>query len=142
MTELKVNISKTINAPIEDVYDAWLDPEMVSKFMLPMPGMENPEVSIDAREGGSFEIIMQVGDNKVPHTGKYTQMNRPENLVFTWESPASTDDSIVSLEFTKLDDARTHIELTHTRFIDEQHRSNHESGWCNILEMLDSSLNS
>jgi uncharacterized protein YndB with AHSA1/START domain len=86
MTELTVNISKIIHAPIEKVFDAWLNPRMLSKFIIPMPGMPEPEVKNDAREGGSFTIVMHVGDDKLPHTGKYLEINRPNKLVFTWAS--------------------------------------------------------
>jgi uncharacterized protein YndB with AHSA1/START domain len=118
------------------VFDAWLDPKTLSQFILPMPGMEEPKIENEAREGGSFTIIMKVGDDEIPHTGKYLVVSRPRKLVFTWESPASTDDSVVTLNFTEVSDNKTNIELTHTRFIDEERRSNHEGGWNNILNKL------
>ena len=136
MTDLMVNIDKIIKAPIGKVFDAWLDPKTLSQFILPMPGMEEPLVKNDARQGGSFTIIMNVGEDKIPHTGKYLEIDRPNKLVFTWESPASTDDSVVTLIFTEVNDNQTRIELTHVRFIDEERRSNHEGGWSNILNML------
>jgi uncharacterized protein YndB with AHSA1/START domain len=140
MTDLTVNITKTIHAPIEEVFDAWLNPETLSQFMLPMPGMPQPQTEIDAREGGTFTIIMQVGDNKIPHTGKYLEISRPEKLVFTWESPFSTDGSIVTLKFTDVGENKTFVELTHLKFIDEESRENHEGGWGNILESLNKIL--
>jgi uncharacterized protein YndB with AHSA1/START domain len=140
MTDLTVNITKTIHAPIEEVFDAWLNPETLSQFMLPMPGMPQPQTETDAREGGNFTIIMQVGDNKIPHTGKYLEISRPDKLVFTWESPFSTDGSIVTLKFTEVGENKTCVELTHIKFIDEETRENHEGGWGNILESLDKIL--
>ncbi len=136
MTELTVNVSKTIKAPITKVFDAWLDPDTLAKFMLPMPGMENSQVKNEAHEGGLFTITMHVGTNKVPHTGKYIEIDRPKKLVFTWESPESIDGSIVTLNFTELNENQTKVELSHVKFIDEQRRSNHESGWENILNTL------
>jgi uncharacterized protein YndB with AHSA1/START domain len=136
MTDLTVNVSKIIQAPISKVFDAWLDPGTLARFMLPMPGMENSQVENEAREGGTFTIIMQVGERKVPHTGQYIKIDRPGKLVFTWESTESVDDSIVTLNFTKLSDNKTNVELTHVKFIDEQRRSNHEGGWGNILSEL------
>ena len=37
MTDLKVNIEKIIHAPIDKVFDAWLNPKMLSKFMRGLP---------------------------------------------------------------------------------------------------------
>lgn len=136
MTDLTVNVSKKIAAPVTKVFDAWLDPSTLAKFMLPMPGMEMPQVENDAQVGGTFTIVMHVGDNKVPHTGKYLEIDRPKKLAFTWESPESLHDSIVTINFTELSDGGTNIELAHVKFIDENRRSNHELGWSNIVSKL------
>ncbi len=137
MTVLKVEVSKTIHAPIKKVFDAWLNPKMLSQFILPMPGMPNPRVENDPREGGHFTIVMHVGEDKIPHTGKYLLVNRPEKLVFSWQSPFSTDGSEVTLDFSQLTENETKVSLTHIKFIDEQARSNHEGGWGNILDSLE-----
>ena len=136
MADLTVNVTKIINAPIERVFDAWLNAETLAQFILPMPGMPQPETETDASEGGNFTIIMDVGENKIPHTGKYLEISRPDKLVFTWESPFSGDDSTVTLLFTKVDENKTNIDLTHIKFIDEESRNNHEGGWGNILQTL------
>ena len=137
MTDLSVNISKTINAPIEKVFDAWLDPLMLTQFILPAPGMAQPQVENDAREGGHFSIIMQVGDERIPHTGTYLAVERPHRLAFSWESPYSTDDSIVTLLFEAIDANTTRVDLSHIKFINEEARANHEGGWNNILDQLE-----
>ncbi len=136
MTDLTVNVNKIIHAPIEKVFDAWLNPIMLSKFMTPMPGMPESDVENEAWEGGSFTIIMHVDDDKLPHTGKYLEINRPNKLVFTWASHWSVDDSTVTLNFTKVDDNKTNISLTQVKFIDEKARSDHEGGWSGILDKL------
>ena len=140
MNDLTLSVSKIIHAPIEKVFDAWLDPNMLAQFILPMPGMPHPQVENEAKQGGHFTIIMQVGENKIPHTGEYLEVNRPEKLVFSWASPFSIDGSKVTLNFNEIDSNTTNVELTHTRFIDEEARTDHEGGWTNILEMLDDIL--
>ena len=140
MNDLTLTVSKTINAAIEDVFDAWLDPLLLAQFILPMPGMPQPQVENEPRQGGGFTIVMQVGENAIPHTGKYLQITRPNKLVFSWLSPFSTDDSKVTINFNEIDSATTNIELTHVRFIDEEARADHEGGWSNILEMLNKTL--
>ena len=136
MTDLTVKVNKTIHASIEKVFDAWLNPKILSKFMMPMPGMPESDVENDAREGGSFTIIMHAGEDKLPHTGEYLEINRPDKLVFTWASHCSVDNSTVTLNFTKIEDSKTNISLTHVKFIDEKTRSDHEGGWGNILDKL------
>lgn len=136
MTDLTVKVDKTINAGIEKVFDAWLDPAMLSRFILPDPSMPPPEVENDPREGGRFSIVMQVGDDKLPHTGSYLTIDRPNRLVFSWESAYSPDDSQVSLNFTAVDDATTRVELEHVKFLHEEARADHEGGWGNILDKL------
>lgn len=136
MTDLIVNLEKNIAAPIKKVFDAWLDPKILAKFMLPKSGMQSPDVNTSATEGGAFEIVMHAGENEIPHTGKYLEIKRPDKLVFTWESPVSTDDSVVTLNFTAVSEGNTLIKLSHVRFIDEERRADHESGWGHILEVL------
>jgi uncharacterized protein YndB with AHSA1/START domain len=142
MTELTVNLNKIIHAPIEKVFDAWLNPKMLSKFMRGMPDMPESDVETDAREGGNFTIIMHYRGEKIPHTGKYLEISRPDKLVFTWASQYSVvDNSTVTLKFTKVDDNRTKISLSHVKFIDEEMRSAHEEGWGNILDKLSEVIN-
>ena len=136
MTDLTVNIEKIINAPIEKVFDAWLDPAMLTRFILPDPAMPQPEVENDPRAGGRFTIIMHVGDDKLPHSGSYLVVERPDRLQFTWESAYSTDDSVVTLDFTAIDANTTRVMLTHVKFLHEEARSDHEGGWGNILDKL------
>ena len=137
MTDLTINIHKTINAPIEKVFDAWLNARMLSKFMRGMPDMPESDVETDAREGGNFTIIMHYRGEKIPHTGKYLEISRPDKLVFTWASQYSVvDNSKVTLKFTKIDDNKTNIWLSHVKFIDEESRFGHEEGWGNVLDKL------
>ena len=136
MTDLTVKLEKTINAPIETVFDAWLNPETLAKFMMPMPGMPPSDVENDPHEGGDFTIIMHAGSDDLPHTGKYLEIKRPNKLVFTWVSHCSVDDSIVTLNFTKTDDDKTNISLSHVKFLDESTRNDHEGGWTGILNKL------
>jgi len=140
MSDLKVKVARKINAPIEKVFNAWLNAEMLSQFMLPMPGMPNPKTESDPRVGGEFAIYMQVGEDEIPHTGKYLEIEHFTKLVFSWLSPFSTEDSTVTLRLTPLDEQSTNIELTHVKFPDEESRSNHEGGWGNILEELNNML--
>lgn len=136
MTDLNLTVERTINAPQADVFQAWLDPEMLKKFMTPGEGMTVPKASNDPKVGGRFEIVMQAGENEIPHAGTYREITPNDRIVFTWESPYSVDDSTVTLEFKAVEKG-THVTLTHVRFTDEETRDNHKGGWTGILAALD-----
>lgn len=140
MSELSLTTSKVINAKIERVFDAWLDPALLTQFILPAPGMPQPETTNTPKEGGNFEIIMDVGDAKMPHTGTYLEINRPDKLVFTWVSEFSPEGSTVTLLFKDMGDDKTDVKLTHLKFMNEETRDNHKMGWGSILTELDKLL--
>ncbi len=133
--DLTLSISRVVSAPPERVFDAWLDPQMLMKFMRPGTGMTTPKASNDPRVGGRFDLIMKNGDDELPHGGVYQVIDRPNQLVFTWVSPFSVDGSTVTLDF-RPEGAGTHVTLTHVRFPDEESRDNHKNGWTAILECL------
>lgn len=139
MSELSLAVSRTINAPASRVFDAWLDPTMIAKFMRPSPDMPAPDVSNEPVEGGRFDILMKAGEKDIPHAGTYKEISRYSRLVFTWESPFSVEGSTVTLDFEEVD-GKTNVTLTHVKFPSQESCDNHNVGWSNILAALDSTL--
>ncbi|MET1412509.1 SRPBCC domain-containing protein [Roseibium sp. HPY-6] len=135
MNDLSVVVSRVFNAPAERVFEAWLNPETLAKFMTPGPGMTVPKATTDPTVGGRFEIIMQAGDQHIPHAGTYKEISRHSRLAFTWESPFSEPDSLVTLDFEKVEGG-TQLTLTHVKFPSLESRDNHEGGWTRILQCL------
>ena len=140
MSELKLNVSKVIHAPIEKVFDSWLNPKILAKIMQPMPDMSDAIVTNDASVGNRFSIVMVAGDNNIPHEGEYLEISRPNRLVFTWETAFSSDNSTVTIEFTAIDASTTQLDLTHIKFPDVETRDNHKGGWIGILDALENSM--
>ena len=135
-TELRLETSRVINASREALFDAWLDPEMLAKFMTPGANMSVPEAASDAREGGRFLVVMRAGDKDMPHSGTYKTIDRPNRLAFTWESPfSSMENSTVTIDFEEVEGG-TNVQLTHVRFESEESRDNHLGGWAHILDCL------
>ena len=136
MTELSLTTSRTIKAPAERVFNAWLDPKMLARFMRPAEGVTVSSAETDPRDGGRFALVMNAGDKQIPHAGTYTLIKRHSRLVFTWESPHTVDGSTVTLDFTPVDGG-TLVKLHHVKFPSEESRDNHEGGWAKILAALD-----
>lgn len=135
-TELHLECTRFIAATPEKLFDAWLDPDMLSRFMRPGENMSVPEATTDPKVGGRFMILMRVGDQDMPHAGTYKTIDRPNRLAFTWESPASPiENSTVTIDFEKAEGG-TNVRLAHLRFPSEESRDNHKGGWTRILETL------
>lgn len=139
MTELELTVSRTIPAPREAVFDAWLDPSTMAEFMKPAADMASARVTNDPRVGGEYEVIMIAGDKEIPHRGTYQAIDPHDRIVFTWLSDWTTPDSTVTLTFTD-DGEGTKVTLHHRGFPTEDSRDSHAGGWAEILEMCQSAV--
>ncbi|MEO6298597.1 MAG: SRPBCC domain-containing protein [Paracoccaceae bacterium] len=139
MTDLTLSVSRVIKASPQRVFEAWLDPTMLARFMLAGPGMTVPEVKTDPKAGGRFSILMRMGDNDLPHGGTYLELVPHSRIVFSWESPYSIDGSTVTVALAPKGDG-TMVTLTHVRFPSVESRDNHASGWTAILAQLATEL--
>ena len=133
--DLTLTVERQINAAPETVFDAWLAPEMLARFMLPGENMGPPDVTTDPREGGAYSILMKGAETEILHSGTYLEITRATRLVFTWHSPFSIEGSTVALDFAPKGGG-TLVTLTHTRFETPELRDQHEGGWTRILMVL------
>ena len=134
-TDLALRVVRRVNAPRARVFDAWLDPMRLARFITPAPDFDTPDVSLDPREGGRFDILMKGKGQEIPHWGTYREITRHSRLVFTWESPFSVEGSTVTLTFHEDGDG-TVVTLVQELFASEEMRTNHEKGWSAILDQL------
>lgn len=138
MTDLTTTSTRTIKASPQRIYEAFIDPAMMTKFMVPRPEMHVREASADPRVGGRFHVMM-VGDNDYPHEGTYLELTPHSRLVFTWEAPWSAPGTTVTIDLVPEGDA-TQVTLTQVRFLSEESRDNHALGWAGMLVNLENSL--
>lgn len=140
MTELELTVKKRIAAPREAVFNAWLAPATLAKFMRP-PEMALPaRVETDPVKGGRFSIVMRSQEKEIPHSGTYLAIDPHAHLSFTWESPFSLDDSVVTIDFVEVDAATTDVTLRHVKFRSEEARNGHVRGWTAIFSNLAEAL--
>ncbi len=135
----KIVVRRTIPATVDELFDAWLDPESLSQWMLPGDHQRNT-VKVEARVGGSFEVVMHHQDGSKRHYGEYRLIERNRKLVFTWHSDATQHrETLVTVEFHAAT-ASTEIVLTHERMPDHEAGLGHTRGWTRALELLASFL--
>lgn len=136
MTNLELNLTRTIPASKQAVFDAWLDPEALMTFMCPGETVTCSRAESDAREGGKFLIVMQAGERELPHSGEYKKISKYDELAFTWVSPMTEKPGLVTLTFEDADAGATKLTLHHVGFDTQESRDNHHGGWTRIVETL------
>ena len=137
MSELELTVKHTIAAPREKVFNAWLSPETLAIFMrTARDGLPSPKIETDPVKGGRFLIVMMTPEKEIPHSGTYLEISPHSRLAFTWESPYSLDDSVVTIDFIEPKPDTTEITLKQVKFRSEQARDGHIGGWNAILTLL------
>ncbi|MDB5334508.1 MAG: hypothetical protein JWN70_127 [Planctomycetaceae bacterium] len=138
-----VSVTRQFAATTEQVFDAWLDPAMIGKFMFG-PQLRDEEVvhlKVDARIGGTFSFLVRRQGTEIDHVGHYRELDRPRRLVFTWGvTGSSAEESVVCIDITA---TGTGSQLTLTHEMDSkwaEYASRTEAGWTKMLGALAAAL--
>jgi glutathione S-transferase len=138
-----LTIARTIRAPRQKVFDAFIKPELLRQWFRPR-GFTITEVSLDPRVGGRYRVTMQ------PRTGtpeaiggEYREIKPAERLVFTWKWEGKQMGEMgETLVTVTLDERRgehgveTEVRLLHSGFPAPEARDGHNSGWNSVLSEL------
>ena len=135
----KIVVKRSIPATVDELFDAWLDPESLVQWMHPGT-MNRSTASVDARVGGTFEVVMHYDNGPQRHYGEYRVIERNKRLVFTWHSNATHHtETLVTVEFN-VGNASTEVVLTHERMPDHEAGLKHTNGWTQALQLLEDLL--
>lgn len=134
-----LTIKRRFKAPPAKVFNAWTDPEKITRWFGP-PGSKVAEAKFDARAGGKFVILAVSATGEEFHvSGTVKEAIANERLVYSWAWRGTPDRvSLVTVDF-KPDGGGTLMTLMHEQFFDEQARDRHNQGWeagLNKLEAL------
>jgi uncharacterized protein YndB with AHSA1/START domain len=143
---LVVHVRRHLEVSPERVFDAWLDPDRLSRWMFG-PAVRDEAIvrlSLDARPGGAFSFIVRRNGVEIDHVGTYLEIDRPRRLVFTWAIRGDSDDapSRVAIDVTA-DEGGCLVSLTHEmdpKWADYADRT--RAGWTTMLEALARALES
>jgi uncharacterized protein YndB with AHSA1/START domain len=122
-----------IGASPETVFDHWVDPVRLARWM-------GRDIVLEARPGGAYRIDYNGSDIA---SGSYVEVDRPHRLVMTWGWEASGDPtppgaSLVEVTFERDGDG-TVLRLRHSMLVPEA-VAGHAEGWDYFLGRLTEAL--
>lgn len=136
-----LTLSRTFKAPRQRVFDAWTNPEKIKQWFGCKESVITSVVS-DLRVGGEYEIQMAQGCNEEGPSGlkgKYTTVNPPEELSYTWGwqgFEGGSQETRVTVKFVE-DGEFTRLELKHEGFVNEEICGMHTSGWSQSFDKFE-----
>ncbi|WP_214327529.1 SRPBCC family protein [Nonomuraea sediminis] len=134
---VRYELDRGFDAPCEDGYKAWTDPERFVRWFGPRAYATPAErVHLDVRPGGRWEATLVSGDGfEVTLQGIFREVRVPERLVFTTGDPDGPA-SVVTVEFTTAGTG------THVRFhqygvnTTQEHAEGARVGWIEFVDRL------
>ena len=134
-------LKRTFPASCERLFSLWTSAELMMTWFCPSKEMTVPVAEIDAREGGSYRIVMQNKDGETySPSGVYEEVVPNEKLVFSWKWADSELITRVTLDFRAVNEAETELTLTHEGFPEAEIRDRHNEGWNGCLSRLAQAL--
>jgi uncharacterized protein YndB with AHSA1/START domain len=131
-----VRVSRAFDAAPERVFDAWLDPAMMGRFLFATPTGKMLRVEADSRVGGTFVVVEHRGDHDAEHYGTYVDIDRPRRLVFTFATDREEKPTRVTIDIAPRGQG-CELTLTHEmspEWADFAERT--RAGWTMIVDTL------
>ncbi|MBS1604647.1 MAG: SRPBCC domain-containing protein [Bacteroidetes bacterium] len=131
---MDVSIDFELPAPVEAVWRAWTEPEMVLRWFGSKPDGVGLRAELDVRVGGDFLISFR---DTMEHTcyGVYAVVDKPKVLGFSWNwksEPGVTSQVMVRLEGIG---NGTRMHFTHDQ-VGTASAHDYQAGWMSTFEKL------
>lgn len=136
---IKVTIEKEFKTAPEKVFDAWLDPEWLNRWMFG-PDVRDEEIiklENNPEEGGHFSYVVNRDGQKINHMGTYREVQRPNRLVFTWGVDVEAGDKsvvIIDIESTENGSRLTLVHKLTPKWAEYADRT--REGWSYMMDKL------
>jgi uncharacterized protein YndB with AHSA1/START domain len=143
-----VTIERTLRAPPQRVFDAFLDPDLIRQWMNP-PGLSVDRVSVDPRVGGRISVAHSLnGVSTGSFEGEFVKIAPPRELVYRWAflgtEPEKGErfETLVTVTFRPLPGGKTRVTVVHSELEDLRARApqiytNVVAGWTGSFDKME-----
>jgi uncharacterized protein YndB with AHSA1/START domain len=145
--ELKVDISRTMSASIEKVWEAWTTPSKLQRWFN-SKGATLGTAQANLKVNGSFFLDYQFKDGNVHRIyGRYLEIEPMKKLVFTWIDDNTGDTKIdkayetrVTVSMIPKSQEKTDLRIVHDQLRTESGMSEFNGGWSDCLQSIEDEL--
>jgi uncharacterized protein YndB with AHSA1/START domain len=136
-----LRMTRRLDASPERVFDALVNPDIVGKWMYPLP---DTTIEMDARVGGKWKITNRRDGTDYTALGEYLEVDPPRRLVYTFAMPQfSPNSDTIAIEIEPDGDDST-MTFTHSGVdiaaelsrLPPGEKSGSEQGWEQGFEAL------
>jgi uncharacterized protein YndB with AHSA1/START domain len=132
MKLIALTVTRTIPAPVEKVFDVWMDRTSPGG-----PWFGADRVILNPVVDGLFYIGVKHEGRAWPHYGRFIAIERPHKVEHTWMSEGTQGvESVVTVTFESRGD-QTEATLRHSGVPDDEMGRKHQEGWTWVLSMLE-----
>lgn len=113
-SDREVVITRAFDASRELVFDAFVRPDLFSRWLLGPPGWTMPVCELDPREGGALRVVWRGADGtEMGLRGIYREVVRPERIVHTevFDQDWTGSETLVTTAFAERE-GRTTVAMT------------------------------
>jgi uncharacterized protein YndB with AHSA1/START domain len=144
ISEHRIEIRRTFEAPLALVWEAWTDPDQLTKWWGPK-GFTTPRDSItmDVRPGGVFALTMVGPDgSRFDDNGHFQEVVEHQRLAFGGDVPNMDllKSAYTEVTFTDLGDGRTEVFVVSTMMAADIMPEMARQGWSSQFDKLDELL--
>jgi uncharacterized protein YndB with AHSA1/START domain len=133
-----IEISWTFEAPREEVWREWTEPERFADWYGGPTGKVPLEtVSMDVRPGGRWSLVMHAQRGEIQWDGEYLEVEKPERLVFTLtDRPDEDQYAVCTVLLSDLGNGRTQMDFTQTGPMPPEQIEPATRGWSSFFERI------
>ena len=134
-----LRLERRFDSSPERVFDAWLNPETVKKWLFTTAASEKNTTEVDARVGGKWTIVDRREGVDYRAVGEYIEIDRPRRLVFRFGMPQFSPEFVRVIVEIEPEGTGSLLTLTHER-VPESYVSETERGWSHMFVRLEQLL--
>ena len=139
MAEPGIAMSRVFDAPREQVWREWTEPERFADWF---GGRESEiplsAVSMDVRPGGAWRLTMYAGAERleIRWKGQFLEVVEPERLVFTVSDQPDEVYERVTVVLSDLGDGRTEMHFEQRGHLTAEQYERAGSGWATFFDVV------